>query len=170
VRLRPILVAAIPVAAALALLLSWRSGIENRFDEGYQAAASLPNLVAGFRSSLPLWGPEIPREMLRTDKWGYFWWVAAFVFAAGRRGLRSGVLGPAALFLAGSTAVIFAAYSLGWAGHADVLARATWNRFLIQMSLPGLVLYAMALRECLRSAADLRFLRLARHSAPTSST
>jgi len=167
VRLRPILVAVFPVAAAVVLLLSWRSGIENRFDEGYQASVS--GLLAGFRSSLALWGPEIPKEMLRTDKWGFFWWVVPIVFVAGRRGLRNGVLCPAVLFLGGSAAVIFAAYSVGWAGHADVLARATWSRFLIQMSLPGLVLYAMAFRECLRSASELRMLPWRGAAGPTSS-
>jgi len=50
-----------------------------------------------------------------------------------------------------------------------VLARATWNRFLIQMSLPGLVLYAMAIRECLRGVAELRRLRGRRAAAATSS-
>ena len=166
-RLRPILAAAFPVAAAVVLLVSWRSGIENRLDEGYQASVSA--VLDGFRSSLALWGPEIPKEMVRTDKWGFFWWVAPIVFTAGRRGLRNGSSGPVAVFLGASAAVIFAAYSVGWAGHADVLARATWNRFLIQMSLPGLVLYAMAIRECLRGVAELRRLRGRRAAAATSS-
>lgn len=167
-RIRALLAAALPVAAALALLASWRSGIENRFDEGYQA--SVPALVDGFRSSLALWGPEIPKEMVRNDKWGFFWWVVPIVFAAGSRGLRRGPSGTVVLFLGGAAAVIFAAYSVGWAGHADVLARATWNRFLIQVSLPGLLLYALALRECLRSASELGFHREPRAAASTPSS
>jgi hypothetical protein len=154
--LAPVVVAASFVGASVLLLSSWRSGIPNRPEEDYVAAMSLTSLLSGLRTT----GPTILRSLTiqmtseAWASWGAFWWILPVVLLAGWRGLRSSTAQAVWLALAGALAVYFSAYLLS-GGSAGELVQVTWHRFLVQMSLPILMLFALATRECLRSRNGL---------------
>lgn len=144
----PVLAAALFAALALALLVSWRSGIPNRYDENYEELLTAANLWPEVVTRLPLLLPKIRFEMVAAKHWTVFWSVAPLLLLAGRRGLRrwpSGLLALAALAPLG---VAWLAYAVS--ETPTDLVRMTWNRFLLQALLPFLWLLAFALDDLLR--------------------
>ncbi len=148
-RRRLLLAAALP-AASFGLLVSWRSAIPNREDEDYFAFVRLGDVVSGLFSRLALVGPNLLRRMASWRDWGIFWWMVPAVLIAGWRALgrRRGWLLLAAA--AAPPAIGWAAYAVHW--NPLALAAATWERFLLQGSIPLLLLLAGALAEVLGRA------------------
>jgi len=141
--------ASLPVFLALALLHSWRAGIAGGF-ESFTRLTSWPLLWPGLLTRLPRLAHDAGAEMLTYADWGLFWWVAPLVVAAGWRGVRRRPA-RALLLLAG------APLAIGWlyatiAVDPHFIVTATWDRFLLQASLPFLMVFAMALRDLTRRA------------------
>ncbi|HXO22227.1 MAG TPA: hypothetical protein VOA87_20100 [Thermoanaerobaculia bacterium] len=144
-RLAPVALAALLALAAFALLASWRAGIPNRFDEEY--AKRLADLWPAAWERLPLLVPPILGKMIAWRDWTLFWWMLPVIFLAGRRGLVRGVSLPLAAAAAAPLAIGWGAYLVHW--NPVYLISVTWNRLLLQGSVPLLVLLAMALAGCL---------------------
>jgi hypothetical protein len=142
---RSSLLAAAGVAAAAALLLvSWRSGIPARYDEGQIAAFGLGALAKGAVTRLPEAARACFHAMADRKGWGFTWLLVPLGLVLGARRLGRLASVPLAVALAGALAFYAAAYALSvW--PAGELARATWDRFLIQMGLPLFALLALAL-------------------------
>jgi hypothetical protein len=150
-RARALLAPAIAGALALAavgLLTSWRAGIPNRQDESYLASfrpgALWPAIVAQAPRILPI----LLGRMLAWRRWTAFWWAVPAILAAGWRAL----LRPRRLPLLAAAA---APPAIGWAAYcvaADPtrVAEVTWERFLLQGSVPLLLLVAAALSDVLQ--------------------
>jgi hypothetical protein len=147
VPLAPLAMAALPVALALALLASWRAGIPNRYDERYEEIASLGALLPNAVRRLPVVAPVVLRTMFSGRHWTLLWWVVPPVLWAGRRGLRHHLALPLALAALAPPAIAWGAYAVF--PNPGFLAAVTWNRFLVQASIPGLLLLALALRGLL---------------------
>jgi hypothetical protein len=149
-RWRALALAALPVGLALVLLLSWRAGIPESF-ESFEQATSWSYLWPGILSRAPRIARDVRNEMVQFPDWGLFWSVAPLVLIAGWRGLRRRVALPLLLAAVIPLGVgwVYATISL----KPDFMVRATWNRFLIQASVPLLVLFALGLRDLLRRAA-----------------
>ena len=146
-RRRALALAALPVALALALLLSWRAGIPESF-ESFEQATSWSLLWPGIVTRLPRLAWDVRAEMVRFLDWGLFWSAAPLVLAAGWQGLRRRPALP--LLLAAAVPL-----SVGWlyatiSPRLDFVVLSTWNRFLLQASVPLLVLFALSLRDLLR--------------------
>ena len=153
-RLAPVGIAALFVALAIVLLVSWRAGIPNRYDEAYGSLFSLAALWPAAVNRLPLLLPKIRYEMIALDHWNLFWSVAPLVLLAGWRGLgRRGAAYLAAGALA-PLAVAWIAYTLSL--DAAQTVRMSWNRFLLQASIPLLTLFSFALDDLLRRVRWLR--------------
>src|SRR5947209_1809926 len=151
-RRRALALAALPVALALALLLSWRAGIPESF-ESFEQATSWSLLWPGIVTRLPRLAGDVRAEMVSFLDWGLFWSAAPLVLAAGWRGLRRRPALP--LLLAAAVPL-----GVGWlyatiSPRLDFVVLSTWNRFLLQASVPLLVLFALALRDLLRRAGWL---------------
>jgi hypothetical protein len=152
---RPLAAAALPVAIALLVLASWRSGIPNRYDEDYGAQLRKKGVVAEIWNRLPLLPSPIWKKMRDPAAWGSFWYVAPLVGLAGAGALRRRPARPLAAAVCGGLAMFVLAYGVTpWGG--TLLVEPTCNRFLLQLSLPGLVLLAMALAECFAAVARWR--------------
>jgi hypothetical protein len=142
--------ACLPVVLALALLHSWRAGIAGSF-ESFTRLTSWSLLWPGILTRIPGLAHDAGAEMLSYANWGVFWCVAPLVMAAGWRGARRR---PARALLLLAAAPL----GIGWL-YATVaidprfIVATTWDRFLLQASLPLLVVFAMALRDLARHAA-----------------
>jgi hypothetical protein len=152
-RRAPVLAAAVPAALALALLVSWRSAIPNRYDESYGELLTLASLWPEIVTRLPLLLAKIRLQMANPNHWTIFWAVAPVVLLAGRRGLKRRAAAPLAL-------AALAPLGIGWLAYAvspdpAELVRTTWSRFLLQALLPVLVLLAFALDDLLRRSRRL---------------
>ncbi len=153
--LRPVVLASFLVAAAIGVVVSWKSGIVNRHDEGYDEQLRRLPVVRETLKRLPLLPGPIWKEMADAEAWAGFWWCAPVVLLAGAGALRRRPAHPLLLGVAGAVAVYLVAYGITpWKGAE--LVHPTWNRFLIQLSIPCLVLLAMALRAALRGSLPLR--------------
>jgi hypothetical protein len=147
-RLRRLLAAAAPLLLAAGLLLSWQAGIPNRQDEDYPALlAAVDPGEALQRPAVIL--PVVVAKMTNWVHWRGFWYLVPVLLVLGSRTFRRPL---AWRFLAAASAPL----ALAWAGylvHWDpaYLARATWDRTLIQAALPGLLLVAGAAAEPWRS-------------------
>jgi hypothetical protein len=145
--------AALPLVLAFGLLFSWRAGIPERF-ESYEKIVSWSYLWPGILTRAPRIAAAVRPEMGSFEAWGWFWWVAPLVLIAGWRASRR----RAALPLVLAAAVPL---SVGWISYTisltpEFIAQVSWNRFLIQASVPGLVLLALALGNVLRVLRALR--------------
>ena len=148
--LTPVVVAALPVLAALLLLASWRAGIPNRHDEGYFALLDPARLPGQLVGRLPLLVPIALEKTFLSPSWGTFWWMAAVVLAAGWAGVRrrrGAVLAAAAT---APLAIGWLAYTVHW--DPTYVAGVTWERLLLQGLVPAAALLAAALRHHLRRA------------------
>ncbi|HQR68677.1 MAG TPA: hypothetical protein PLB02_14900, partial [Thermoanaerobaculia bacterium] len=152
---RPVVLAAPVAAASAALLLSWKSGIANRYDEKYDVQLRTLPVVTETLKRLPVLPGPMFREMTDPEPWGGFWWGLPVVLLAGAGAFARRPARPLLLALAGAVGTYLLAYGITpWPGA--VMVHPTWNRFLIQLSIPLLVLVAMALRSALRAASPLR--------------
>lgn len=152
-RLAPAGVAAVLVAMAIGLLVSWRSGIPNRYDEDYGHLLSLAALWPAAVTRLPLLLPKIRFEMIAFQHWSLFWSVAPLVLLAGWRGLRRRGAAYLALAALAPLAVAWIAYSVN-PDPTDIV-RTSWNRFLLQASIPILILFSFALDDLMRRSSWL---------------
>lgn len=136
---------AAPAVAAFALLAHWRSAIPNRFDEMYLEKFSLGAVLRGLTGRLPRALPTIGDDTFALADWGLAWVVVPLVVALAlprllaRRDERWTAAGLA-LAAAAPLAVAVLAYSVHPA--PGKLADVTWNRFLVQASVPLLALFA----------------------------
>ena len=137
------------IAAALALLLSWRSGIPDRF-ESYREIVAWDTLWPGLVTRLPLLLPRIRTEMITLSHWGVFWLAAPVVLMAGWRGLRRRPALPLLLAVLAPLGIAWIAYSISL--RPVEIVRESWNRFVLQGSVPLFALLAFALDDLLRHA------------------
>jgi hypothetical protein len=151
-RRRALALAALTVAPAVVLLLSWRARIPESF-ESFEQATSWSLLWPGIFTRIPRLAWDARAEMVSYLNWGIFWSAAPLVLIAGRRGLRRRPAFPLILAAAVPLGVgwLYATISL----RPDFVVMTTWNRFLLQASVPLLVLFALALRDLLRRPAWL---------------
>lgn len=143
--------AAAVMLAVLAFFLFWRSQVPNRQDEMYEELIAAGSLFPDALTRVPdLAGPILRQTFLTWSRWAGFWWAAGLVLLAGRdvlKGRRTALSWPLLLGFAAPLAIAWGAYAVHWQ-PAD-LVRVTWERFLIQGSLPFFLLFALLLRECL---------------------
>ncbi len=135
--------AATLVVLAAVVLSSWRAGIPNRYDPGYEQSFSLSTAARQLAERLPLIVTECARRMMRWADWGLLWpgLLVAAIFGWRREsGRRALVL---LLGLAGALVLYIGAYSIGW--NVRELIETTWDRFLLQMILPLLTVWGLAL-------------------------
>jgi hypothetical protein len=141
--------------AALAFFISWRSEIPNRQDENYEETVHLGTLWPEAVTRLPSFAGEILASTFLTwDHWTGFWWVYVFVLIAGRsvlRGRRGALTRPLALAALTPLCVGWGAYSVN--EGPEWLIKVTWERFLVQGTVPLLLLFAIAVGELLRRAS-----------------
>jgi hypothetical protein len=145
-RWQPFALAAGLVAAALILLLAWRSGIPDRF-RSYERIISWSHFWPAVVQRMPLLLPRIWHELM---DWDLFWSAALLVLLAGWRGLRRRAAPALLLAAAGPLGIAWIAYSISV--DPVNLVRTSWYRFLLQASIPLLVLVALALDDLLRRA------------------
>ncbi len=140
----PIALALLVTAAAFALLVSWNSGISNRFDEDYLTRLRTAPVVSMTLARLPLFPKAMWNSMTETWAWAGFWWCVPVIVVTGLRAFRRRGAWPLLLAPAAALGVFVIAYGItGWPGTE--LVRVTFSRFLIQMSIPLFVLIAMML-------------------------
>jgi hypothetical protein len=161
-RWKPFALAAGIMAAALILLFAWRSEIPDRF-QSYQRIVAWSGLWPGAVRRLPLLLPRIWHELM---DWDLFWSAALLVLLAGVRGLRRRAAPALALAAAAPLGIAWTAYSISL--EPVNIVRTSWNRFLLQASIPLLVLFAGALDDLLRRASWLpsHWARPARSPSP----
>jgi hypothetical protein len=165
----PLALAALPLVLALLLLFSWRAGIPERF-ESYEKIVSWSFLWPGIFTRAPRIAAEVRSQMGNFDAWGLFWWATPLVLIVGWRGLRRRVTLPLLLAAAAPLSVAWISYTISLT--PEFIVRTSWNRFLIQASVPCLLLLALALRDLLRvlhvssGATCLPGRRLARLPSP----
>jgi hypothetical protein len=137
--------------AAVALFVSWRSGMSPRFDENYGAVLREPGLWRRVPGRLASVVPVLFGEMGKSAVWGWFFFGIPLVLVAGWRGIRRSTVVSLALAALGPVAVGCGAYAI----HFDppTLAASTWSRFLIQASIPLSGILAACVREAARERA-----------------
>lgn len=152
--------AAAAMLVALAFFMLWRSDIPNRQDEMYEDFVEPEHFFPGVFTRIPVYaGAILDRTFLSWDHWVGFWWVVPLVLFAGRgvlTGRRAALSWPLLLGLLGPLAVAWGAYTVHW--HPDQLALVTWERFLVQGSVPFFLFLSLALREVLRRSFSARTL------------
>jgi hypothetical protein len=164
---RRLLAAALPLLLALALLTSWRAGIVNRADDAYPLLLRAGHLLSRAAANAAVFTPIVLRQMLGFGNWAGFWWMVAAALVAGRLALRHPLQHRWLLAAAAPPAIALAAYAV----HPlpALLAAVTWNRFLVQGSVPGLIVLAGALAATWRPLAGRKW-RSTSASAAASST
>lgn len=147
--------AASVLVAVLAFFFYWRFQIPNRQDENYEEFVTAEHLFPDALTRIPEFGSQIlVQTFLTWDRWIGFWWAALPVLLAGRgilKGRRAALSWPALLGFAAPLAIAWGAYTVHW--HPAELVKVTWERFLVQGSLPFFLLFSLALREVLRRSA-----------------
>ncbi|MFY9823858.1 MAG: hypothetical protein WAM82_20935 [Thermoanaerobaculia bacterium] len=148
-RRRALALAVLPAALGLVLLLSWRARVPESF-ESFEQATSWSLLWPGIFTRLPRLARDVRAEMVSFLNWGLFGSAAPLVLIAGWRGLNRRPAFPLLFAAAAPLGVgwLYATISL----RMDFVVMSTWNRFLLQASVPLLVLFALALRDLLRRA------------------
>lgn len=144
--------AASVLVAALAFFFYWRFQIPNRQDENYEEFVTAEHLFPDALTRIPEFGSQIlVQTFLTWDRWIGFWWTAVLVLLAGSgilKGRRAALSWPLLLGFAAPLAIAWGAYTVHW--HPAELVRVTWERFLVQGSLPLFLLLSLALREVLQ--------------------
>jgi hypothetical protein len=148
-RWRPFLLAAVLVAAALLLLFAWRSGIPARY-ASLREDISWSNFWPGIVLRVPRLAPRIWSELA---EWDLFWSAALFVGLAGWRGLKRPTAPGLLLAAAGPLGIAWLTYSI--CIDPVMIATTTVNRFVLQASIPLLLLFALALDDLLRRVSWL---------------
>lgn len=160
----PLLVACAAVGLTVAALASWKSGIPNRLDPNFSPSLTPRVALEGLARRLPALAVPTLEKLHDRERWGYLWVALPLVLWAGRPALgRRGTRRlTAALALAAST--YLAVYAATQLNPLWLVAR-TWDRFLLQLSLPLLVLAAAALSNALKPP---RRLSSRRHATPAA--
>ncbi|MGA7993023.1 MAG: hypothetical protein WCC53_16465, partial [Thermoanaerobaculia bacterium] len=149
-RLRSLALAAAAVLAAALALLTWKARIPERWDEDYLGQLRTVSLAKEAAARLPLLPGAILTETASWEDWSGLWLAAGAVLLAGASGLRRRVVPPVLVALGGCLALYVAALLLTpWPGVEQV--HPTWNRLLLQLSIPLSLLVALALRAGLRA-------------------
>lgn len=153
--------------ATLAFFISWRTVIPNRQDENYEEFVELGSLAQEAVVRLPFLASKVlGKTFLTWDHWMGFWWVFGIVLIAGRSvliGRRAALTRPLAL-------AAVAPLCVGWGAYSAIegpewMIEVTWERFLVQGSVPFLLLFALALGELLRrTGVTLKLARLSQWS------
>lgn len=147
--------AASVVVAVLAFFLYWRFQIPNRQDENYEEFVTAEHLFPDALTRIPEFGSQIlVQTFLTWDRWIGFWWAVLVVLMAGRgilKGRRAALSWPVLLGFAAPLAIAWGAYTVHW--NPAELVKVTWERFLVQGSLPFFLLLSLALRETLRRSS-----------------
>ncbi len=143
------------VLGGAVLLWAYKHGIPNRFDEDYFSSMGARLSVAKMRANLGAALPVVARKTFDVRSWVLLpFLVPALLLAAGRRLTAY----PAWLLLGAASllpcALGLAAYAVGF-NVAD-LASVTWERFLLQGSLPLFALLALAIRRLLTARGSAR--------------
>jgi len=138
---RAALGAALVVGAAIALVVGWRSEIPNRNDEAYFESFSPRVALGGIAERSPEIARLVAAETFDPDNWGALFWLAPALLAVGWRSLRGPDVGFAALLIAFELTLATAAYAV--VGDLAIVP-VTWNRFVVQMLAPLVVVVAAA--------------------------
>lgn len=143
-----------PPIAAAAFLAMWRLPIADRLFDDYSASAvSSGRAIASAAITI---ARVASAESLRPDRWGWLLPAAAVVLACGAARGRSSRRVRLLLLALGGLAALFVAAYLTTALPVDRLVRTTWSRVLLVGALPGLVLWAAALRASGGTARAVR--------------
>lgn len=149
--------AASVLLAVLAFFFYWRFQIPNRQDENYEEFVTAEHLFPDALTRIPDFGSRVlVQTFLTWDRWLGFWWVAVLVLLVGwgvLKGRRSALSWPLLLGFAAPLAIAWGAYTVSVHWDPADLARVTWERFLVQGSLPFFLLFSLALREVLQRSA-----------------
>lgn len=148
-QMRPAVVALLFAGLAAALLFSWRTGIAHASGKHFFELFGIVPVLDGLKRNAASIVVGVSRATAWRVAWGIFFWVLPVVFLAGARAFRRKIALPLVLALGGAVGMYLAAYALT-VRDLPLLVEVTWNRFLVQMSLPLLALFALALREALR--------------------
>ena len=144
--------AASVMIAVLAFFVWWRLQIPNRQDENYEEFVTAEHFFPDALTRIPEFGGQILAQTFLTwDRWMGFWWAAIPLLIAGRdifKGRRAALAWPLLLGFAAPLAIAWGAYTVHW--NPFELVKVTWERFLVQASLPLFLLLALLLRETLR--------------------
>jgi hypothetical protein len=140
-----LVVAAVPLLLATALLLSWRSAIPTRPEQDYPDLLSTGRLWPGIFTNLALSAPLLVKQAFRVHHWAGFWWMVPAVLIAGRHALRHPLDRRLLIAAAGPPAIGWAAYAIDW--NPVLTASVSWERFLLQASVPLLIALAHACAE-----------------------
>lgn len=141
---------ALEVVAATVLLASWRSGIVDRmmgnFEQISRSGHLLTSIAQGGVERWPALILPALAKLADLQVWGFFWWSAALVLVAGARGLASRRALPLLIVLAGAWGTYLAALAVTEWTPAYLLAL-TFPRFLLQITVPTLLVVALALED-----------------------
>lgn len=147
--------AASATVAVLAFFFYWRFQIPNRQDENYEEFVTAEHLFPDALTRIPEFGSQVlVHTFLTWDRWMGFWWAALLVLLAGRgmlKGRRAALSWPLLLGFAAPLAIAWGAYTVHW--NPSELVEVTWERFLVQASVPFFLLLSVALREVLQQAS-----------------
>ena len=146
-RRRALGLAALPPVLAMVLLWSWRAGIPQSFED-YRTDFPWSNFGLEMLARIPFIYERVRFETVAMLDWGVFWSVAPLVLLAGWRGLRR--RSALALLLAAAAPLALAWFAYAMSREPGFFVATTWNRFLVQASVPVLVLLALALDDLLR--------------------
>jgi hypothetical protein len=144
-RLAVLGIAAAAVFVAALALRSWQGRIPQRWDEDYAGRIGKVSLVTEARLRLPLVPAAILKEMANRENFAGFPLACVVILAAGAGGLRRRIVSPVVLCLYFCLGAYVLALLLTTWGSVDQV-HPTWDRFLMQVSLPLGVLLALALR------------------------
>ncbi len=156
------------VLVAIFLLIDWRSSIPNRYDESYFETFSLPSFVRNLASARPFSTmPVMATRMLSVEAWGLFWWLAPIVFVVAAPALRRRP--TVILAIAAATPLLTSWLAYSQVQEAVYYAGVTWNRILLQASVPLFCLLALSVRRLLMIVAPLRVLAIRSIGIPSPS-
>lgn len=139
--------AALSPVLAMILLWSWRAGIPQSFDD-YRQDFPWSNFGPEMLARIPFIYERVRFETVAMLDWGVFWSVAPLVLLAGWRGLRR--RSAVALLLGAAAPLALAWFAYSVSREPGFFVATTWNRFLVQASVPVLVLLALAVDDLLR--------------------
>ena len=157
--------AALLILLAFGLLASWRAGIPNRQDERYDLLVGERSLWPDAATRIPLIASLALRQTFRFEHWTLFWVVTPVVLWVGRqgwRGRRRALSLALAIGVVAPLLIAWGAYSIH--PYPETLIPVTWSRFLVQGSLPLLLLLSFSLNDILKS--NRLGARLAREMRP----
>ena len=149
-RLRALALAAGAVLLAAAAAHTWKAKIPQRWDEDYAARIHTVSLAKEAATRLPLLPAVIVVETTSWKDWSGLWLAALVAVLAGASGLGRRLVPPVLVALGGCFLLYLGALLVTpWPGVVQV--HPTWNRLLLQLSIPLGLLVALALRAGLRA-------------------